>query len=92
LEVSETSIFFYGTGALVGCGVSAGVSVGDGVSVGLGVGDGVMVGVSDGVGVRDGVGVAVKVAAGRSIGPTRPRPSNSRKIHPPSYCWWEGTS
>lgn len=66
--------------------MSAAVSVGGGVSVGRGVGDGVMVGVSDGVGVRDGVGVAVRVAAGRSIGPASPSPSNSRKIHPPSYC------
>lgn len=72
--------------------MSTAVSVGDGVSVGLKVGDGVMVGVSDGVGVWDGVGVAVRVTAGRSIGPTSPKPSNSRKIHPPSYCWWDGTS
>ena len=55
-------------------------SVGDGVSVGINVGDGVM------VGVFDGVGVAVNVTAGRSMEPLKPRPSNSRKIHPPSYC------
>ena len=72
--------------------MSVAVSVGDGVSVGVSVGDGVMVGVFDGVGVLEGVGVNVNVTAGRSIGPTSPKPSNSRKIHPPSYCWWDGTS
>ena len=66
--------------------MSVAVSVGDGVSVGVTVGDGVIVGVFDGVGVLDGVGVAVKVTAGRSMEPLKPRPSSSRKIQPPSYC------
>ena len=78
-----------------GVGVASGVSVGSGVSVAFSVGtevsvrvgDGVIVGVFDGVGVLDGVGVEVNVTAGRSMGPLKPRPSSSRNIQPPSYCW-----
>ncbi len=44
-----------------------------------------MVGVFDGVGVSEGVGVGVRVTSGRSMVPLKPSPSNSRKIHPPSY-------
>lgn len=62
------------------------VPVGDGISVGVSVGDGVIVGVFDGVGVLDGVGVAVRVTAGSSMEPLKPRPSSSRNIQPPSYC------
>lgn len=81
-----------GSGVSVGCGMSVAVPVGDGISVGVRVRDGVIVGVFDGVGVLDGVGVAVRVTAGKSMGPLKPRPSNSRKIQPPSYCWCAGFS
>ena len=63
------------------------VSVGICVSVGEGVSEGVKVSVI--VGVLLGVDVAVRVTAGRSMGPRVPSPNNSRKIHPPIY--WSNT-
>ena len=57
-----------------------------GVSVEVGDGVSVRVNVAVTVGVSLGVGVGVSVTAGRSIGPSVPSPSSSRKIHPPAYC------
>ena len=64
------------------------VSVGNGISVNVGAGVpvGVTVKVAVTVGVVEGVGVEVKVTAGRSIEPTDPSPSSSRKIQPSIYC------
>ncbi len=67
-------------------GVSVGVIVG--VSLGVGVGVRVKVGVI--VGVSLGVGVGVSVTAGRFSGLIGP--SNSRAIHPPTYCSSIGSS